>query len=98
MLHFPECVKKAQAEIDQVVGDGRMPNFEDQSSLPYLMAFIKETMRYAVSKRDRELQCWRVAFRWKLVTPTGISHSSIQEYTYKGFVFPKDTIVYANTP
>lgn len=50
MLHFPECVKKAQAEIDQVVEDGRMPNFDDQSSLPYLMAFIKETMRYVLLK------------------------------------------------
>lgn len=51
MLHFPECVKKAQAEIDRVVGEDRMPNFEDQSSLPYLMAFIRETMRY-VSLED----------------------------------------------
>ncbi|KAF9257466.1 cytochrome P450 [Marasmius fiardii PR-910] len=46
MLHYPECVRKAQAEIDAVVGTDRMPNFEDQQSLPYLGGFIKETLRW----------------------------------------------------
>ena len=46
MLHFPECVRTAQAEIDRVVGQNRMPNFEDQQSLPYLGGFIRETLRF----------------------------------------------------
>jgi hypothetical protein len=46
MLHFPECVCKAQAEIDAFVGQDRMPDFGDQKSLPYLDGFIKETLRY----------------------------------------------------
>jgi cytochrome P450 len=46
MLHFPECVHRAQAEIDAVVGQDRMPGFGDQQSLPYLGGFIKETLRY----------------------------------------------------
>lgn len=46
MLHFPECVKIAQAEMDRVVGQHRMPNFEDQQSLPYLGGFIRETLRF----------------------------------------------------
>jgi len=56
MLHFPECVQKARAEIDGIVGKNRMPNFEDQNSLPYLMAFIKETLRY-VSSEDNVKNC-----------------------------------------
>lgn len=54
MLHFPECVQKAQAEIDAVVGQNRMPNFEDQKSLPYLGAFIQETLRYVFYEDDVE--------------------------------------------
>jgi cytochrome P450 len=32
--------------MDRVVGRDRMPTFADQQNLPYLEAFIKETMRY----------------------------------------------------
>ncbi|TGO39412.1 hypothetical protein BHYA_0054g00080 [Botrytis hyacinthi] len=78
MLHYPECLQKAKAEIDAVVGKDRMPTFEDQQALPYLGAFIRETLR------------------WRLVTPTGIAHSSTQDYTYKGMLIPKDASVYAN--
>ncbi|KAF9063805.1 cytochrome P450, partial [Rhodocollybia butyracea] len=35
MLHFPECVREVQGEIDAVVGRDRLPTFEDQQSLPY---------------------------------------------------------------
>ncbi|KAF9073503.1 cytochrome P450 [Rhodocollybia butyracea] len=46
MLHFPECVRKVQGEIDAVVGRDRLPTFEDQQSLPYTGGFIKETLRW----------------------------------------------------
>jgi len=45
-LH-PDIQKKAQAEIDQVVGRHRLPNLDDRSSLPYVNAVIKEILRYA---------------------------------------------------
>ncbi|KAF9549831.1 cytochrome P450 [Agrocybe pediades] len=46
MLHYPEVMKKAQAEIDSVVGQGRLPEFEDADSLPYVKAIVKETLRW----------------------------------------------------
>ncbi|KAF5879687.1 putative cytochrome p450 protein [Botrytis fragariae] len=46
MLHYPECLQRVKAEIDAVVGKDRMPIFEDQQSLPYLGAFIRETLRW----------------------------------------------------
>ena len=46
MLHHPEVMKKAQAEIDLVVGPSRMPEFEDMESLPYVNAVMKEVARY----------------------------------------------------
>jgi hypothetical protein len=42
---FPESLKKLQAELDNVVGRDRMPTFDDERSLPYLIAFIKEVTR-----------------------------------------------------
>ncbi|KAG6829028.1 hypothetical protein H0H87_012833 [Tephrocybe sp. NHM501043] len=41
----PHVVKRAQTEIDQVVGD-RMPTFEDYSNLPYVYAVVKEALRW----------------------------------------------------
>ena len=45
MLHYPDTMRKAQAEIDAVVGSSRMPNFDDAESLPYMRALINEVMR-----------------------------------------------------
>ncbi|KAF8967353.1 cytochrome P450 [Flammula alnicola] len=44
MLHYPEIMRKAQAEIDSVVGSSRLPDFDDDASMPYVQAIIKETM------------------------------------------------------
>ncbi|KAF9244242.1 cytochrome P450 [Melanogaster broomeanus] len=41
----PEVQKRAQAEIDDVVGMDRLPNFDDRPSLPYVEAVLRETMR-----------------------------------------------------
>ncbi len=45
MLLYPEIMKKAQAEIDFIVGRERMPGFQDQDRLPYIQALVKETTR-----------------------------------------------------
>jgi hypothetical protein len=44
-INFPEVLKKIQAELDSVVGRDRMPTFDDERSLPFLGAFIKEVTR-----------------------------------------------------
>ncbi|KAI1008649.1 hypothetical protein LB504_001985 [Fusarium proliferatum] len=45
MLLFPDVQRKAQQEIDSVVGTERLPHFEDRDNLPYVDALIKETLR-----------------------------------------------------
>ena len=45
MLHYPEVARKAQVEVDVVVGKDRMPVFDDQKNLPYVCALIKEVTR-----------------------------------------------------
>ncbi|KAG1874873.1 cytochrome P450 [Suillus subluteus] len=48
MTLFPEVQKKAQAEIDAVVGFDRLPTFANRDSLPYTDALIKEILRWNV--------------------------------------------------
>lgn len=43
---FPEVQRKAQEELDLVVGSERLPNFEDKSSLPYIRAIALESLRW----------------------------------------------------
>ncbi|KAG8796150.1 hypothetical protein FRC12_003741 [Ceratobasidium sp. 428] len=46
MTLYPDVQQKAQAEIDQVIGSGRLPNMQDQESLPYINAIIQEVVRW----------------------------------------------------
>ena len=46
MVLHPDEQKKAQAELDRVVGTDRLPEFSDEDSLPYICALIKELLRW----------------------------------------------------
>ncbi|KAG2051336.1 cytochrome P450 [Suillus hirtellus] len=46
MTLFPDVQKKAQAEIDAVIGPDRLPSFADQDTLPYIGALVKEALRW----------------------------------------------------
>ena len=46
MVLYPNVFKKAQKEIDDVVGNERLPDFDDRKSLPYLECVIKELYRW----------------------------------------------------
>lgn len=46
MVLYPEVQRKAQEELDRVVGPNRLPDFSDYDSLPYINAMAKETMRW----------------------------------------------------
>ncbi|ETS78836.1 hypothetical protein PFICI_08689 [Pestalotiopsis fici W106-1] len=42
---YPEIQKRAQAELDRVVGRDRLPQVEDEKNLPYCHAIVKEIER-----------------------------------------------------
>lgn len=46
MILYPEVMKKAQEELDQVVGRNRLPEYSDRASLPYINAVLKEVFRW----------------------------------------------------
>jgi len=45
MVSNPEVQAKAQAELDTILGKNVLPTFEDEASLPYITAIVKETLR-----------------------------------------------------
>jgi len=73
LLH-PEVQETLHEELDRVVGQDRLPTFDDHDSLRYLDAVRKE------------------GTRWQPLGPIGIPHKCKNEDTYKGYVFPANTV------
>ena len=46
MTMYPDAQRRAQAEIDAVVGNERLPTMFDRESLPYIDALVKEVFRW----------------------------------------------------
>ena len=46
MMIHPEFQRKAQEEIDRVIGNDRFPTLADQADLPYVDALVKEVFRW----------------------------------------------------
>ena len=46
MLLHPDIQRKAQDELDSVVGRERLPTFEDRPELPFVDAIYKEVLRW----------------------------------------------------
>ena len=45
MIRYPDIHKKAQEEVDRVVGRQRLPDLDDRLSLPYVECILKEIYR-----------------------------------------------------
>lgn len=48
MVLHPHVLKKAQEEIDRVIGPKRLPEFDDRENLPYIEAIFQEVLRSVV--------------------------------------------------
>ncbi|CAE7053445.1 unnamed protein product [Rhizoctonia solani] len=46
MVLHPEVQKKAQNELDSVIGNGRLPTFEDRAELGYIERIVQEMLRW----------------------------------------------------
>jgi cytochrome P450 len=80
MLLNPVAQKRAQAELDDVLGPGpeRLPTAADRARLPYVEA------------------CWKESLRWHPVAPEGLAHMVRDDDVYEGYRIPKGTIVLPN--
>ena len=41
-MRYPEVQRRAQMEIDNILGTERLPQLEDVTNMPYVQAIIKE--------------------------------------------------------
>jgi cytochrome P450 len=46
MSLYPDVLKRAQNELDFIIGRDRLPTFEDHQRLPFIDAVYKEVMRW----------------------------------------------------
>lgn len=47
MILFPHTQRRAQEELDFVVGRSRLPTFADYEHLPYIRSMVKESLRWS---------------------------------------------------
>lgn len=65
MVTYPECMKRAQYEIDTVLGtDGQtLPSFAHMDALPYCFALTKEVFRYVLPQSNIYGYYWWLILR-----------------------------------
>ena len=96
MALYPEVQKKAQAEIDAVVGKDRLPDFHDRPSLPYVNAVLKESSRWnLVVPLGRPIVV--ITISTILRCSEGVPHMSTIDDEYNGFYIPKGTVLMGNS-
>ena len=95
MALYPDVQKKAQAEIDAVVGPNRLPDFHDRSSLPYINAVVKESSRWNLVL-PLGMPFVIIIITTILTSSEGIPHMTTNDDEYNGFYIPKGTIVIGN--
>ena len=80
MVNYPEVQRKAQDEIDRVIGSDRLPTFDDRESLSYVNAVWKEALRWITIgqlgvphsvERDDEINGYTIPKGAMLIAGTG---------------------------
>lgn len=87
MVKNPRVWKRAQAEIDAVVGTDRLPEYEDRPSLPYVDAIVRETFRWIPvtplgTSSGTESPTYPQTFQ-------GIPHAVSSNDIYNGYFIPR---------
>lgn len=94
MIKHPEVLRKAQEEIDSVVGHSRLPTFDDRPSLPYIEAMLTETMRWSC---PIPLSTILPTLQWASLIPHADFPHLSEEDVYKGYRIPKGSYVRIST-
>lgn len=90
---FPEVQRRAQAELDIVVGRDRLPTFDDRPRLPYIEALCKELMRWKMVTPLGTVLSLLSLGNWNDEGRlAGVPHLSSEDGVYKGYFIPKGQI------
>lgn len=95
MALHPLVARRAQEEVDSVIGNERLPVLADRERLPYVDAIVKECLRWNVAAplckyylsetNDSHLFCW-------LALPRATSEDDV----YNDKFIPKDSVIFPN--
>jgi len=90
LVLYPDAQKKAQEEIDKVIGPHRLPNFEDRHSLAFVEALYREVLRWhpiiPLGMSSRVLPSTVVSTAYFVA---GGLHATSAEDIYEGMYIPK---------
>lgn len=85
MTLFPEAQKRAQDELDRVVGSSRLPSLEEQVLL--LFSLLHDLLTKCFNSRE-DLPyvdaLVKETLRWFVIVPLGVSHRLMEDDEYKG--------------
>lgn len=95
MTLYPEIQKKAQAEIDAVIGSERLPRLSDRGSLPYVEAIVLELLRWQPVTPLGKSPLLYCSVR-RLIGSAGVPHRVTEDNEYDGYHIPKHSIVMVN--
>jgi hypothetical protein len=88
LVSFPEVTRKAQEEIDRVVGTHRLPTKEDFEHLPYIRAIVQEAFAYSLSLMlSTDAIIFRQTHRWRPVAPLLVPHASMSDEKVRLYCF-----------
>ena len=93
---YPGIQKKAQAELDMMIGKNRLPTFDDRPFLPYVEAVVKECFRWhtvvplGLSPNVQVAVC-------EFLNILGVAHRVDEDDEYNGYFIPAGTTVIGNT-
>ncbi|KAJ3886163.1 cytochrome P450 [Lentinula edodes] len=96
MVIYPEVQDKAQQELDTVVGSGRLPDFSDRGSLPYIDAIVKEVLRWSPVAPLGQLYCSEVS-KFIIYCVLGLPHMTTEDDEFRGYHIPAGTLVVGNS-
>jgi len=97
MTLFPHVQKKAQKEVDTVIGRTRLPTGADRESLPYVSAVVKEVLRmYPVAPIGNYY--W-YSFRGLVVrVVTKLSPTQLQQKIFMRDITSPKVLLYSGIP
>lgn len=95
MALYPEVQIAAQAEIDSVLTNGRLPQLSDCSSLPYIECVMREVLRWNPIG-PLGARCTRSPITFAKTPYIGLPHLLTKDDVYRGHDLPAGSIVLAN--
>ena len=96
MSMYPEAQAKAQTQLDEVVGNDRLPEYSDLVNLPYIQAVVKELLRWQPVV-PTGTPTFIASDKIRLIVTIASPHKMSSDEMFRGYYIPKDSIIIGNS-